>query len=131
MSEKNELLQNILDSLGDSEQELIEETATDAGGLTNTENKEAKKSIPKESPKVSEGKLGLSVLSKSKHEEDILNFNGVEANKPDGQGTENISPKSMPTEPGTVFEKKASDETISRFFISRINWRGWVCASVR
>ena len=116
MSDKTEILSSILDSLNDEESSLIEKTATDANVLSNTENPEARKKVPSESPKSSEGKLGLSVLSKNKHEDDIRRYDGVSANKPDHQGTEDISPKKPPVEPGVMFEKKASDETIAAIY---------------
>jgi hypothetical protein len=116
MSDKTELLQDILSSLDENENGMIEKLATDANALSNTENPEARKKVPTQVPTKSEGKLGLSVLSKNKHEEDVRKYDGVSANKPDGQGTENISPKTPPAEPGVMFEKRAADEAISAIY---------------
>jgi hypothetical protein len=116
MSDKNELLGAILGSLGEEETEMIEKTATDANTLSNTENPEARKKLPIDKPTKKEGKLGLSILSKNTHEDTIKRFDGVEANKPDGKGTEDISPKKPPVEPGVMFEKKASDEAIAEIY---------------
>ncbi len=116
MSEKTELLGEILDSLTSDEKIELEKTATDAGANKNTENSEAAKKIPSEVPHKSEKKLGLSVLGKNKHEDDIRTLADVEANKKDGQGTEDIKVKKQPVEPGLVFEKKASAEVIDSIF---------------
>ena len=116
MSDKTELLQSILSSLDETENDMIEKIATEANTITNTENPEARKSVPTQKPTKSEGKLGLSVLSKNKYEEDVRKYDGVEANKQDKNGTENISPKMPPAEPGVMFEKKASDEAIAAIY---------------
>lgn len=116
MGEKTNILNDILESLSDEETSMIEKVATDANALKNTENKEASKKVPTETPKKTEGKLGLSVLGKNKHEEDVLDFNHVAANGQDGQGTENISPKKPPVEPGVMFEKKASSEVLESLY---------------
>ena len=116
MSNNTDILSDILNSLGDEESEMIEKTATDANVLTNTENSEASKKIPSEKPHSSEKKLGLSILNKNKYQDDIRTLAGIEANKRDNAGTENISPKKMPVEPGLVFEKKASAEVIADIY---------------
>ena len=116
MSDKTALLKDILFSLDSEETEMIEKTATDANTLTNTENGEAAKKIKTEVPSSSEKKLGLGTLGNNKFEEDMKDFTGVAANKPDGQGTEDITVGKTPVEPGTVFEKKASAEIIEEIY---------------
>jgi len=116
MGEKTELLQDILGSLSTEENEMIEKTAEAKNGLKSTENKEAAKRIPTETPKKKEGKLGLSVLGKNKHEEDVLNFDHVSANGSDGKGTEDIKVKKPKVEPGLVFEKKASADVLGALY---------------
>ena len=116
MGARTEILNDILDSLSDEESTMIEKTATDAGSLKNTENKEAAKKLPTETPSKTEKKLGLGALGKNKHEEEVLNFDKVKANGQDGQGTENISPKLPPAEPGTTFEKRASADVLGALY---------------
>jgi len=116
MSDKNDLLRDILDSLSDEETEMIEKTATDAGSIKETENKEAREKVKGETPSKEEKKLGLSILGKNKYEEDVKDFKGVDANSSDGNGTENISVGNTPVEPGTMFEKKASADAISQIY---------------
>jgi len=116
MSEKTKILRDILGSLSDEENETISKFATDANALRSTENKEAVKKVPTESPKKSEGRLGLGVLNKNKHEEEVLDFDNVSPNSTDGQGTENINPSKPPVEPGVMFEKKASADVLNALY---------------
>ena len=116
MGEKTDLLKDIIGSLSDEETTMIEKTATDANALKNTENSEASKKIPTETPKKKEGKLGLSVLGKNKHEDAILDFNHVTANKQDKKGTEDIKVKLPRTEAGVTFEKRASEDVLAALY---------------
>lgn len=116
MSDKTSLLQDILFSLDDDDTQMIEKTATDANTLKNTENSEAVKKVSTEAPHKSEKKLGLSVLGKNKFQDDIRTLAGVEANKRDKQGTEDINVNKPSVEPGLVFEKKASEDVISTIY---------------
>ena len=116
MGEKTNILKDILGGLSDEETSTIEKVATDAGALKNTENKEASKKIPTETPKKTEGKLGLGALKKNTHEEEVLDFNHVTPNGQDKQGTENINPGKQPVEPGVVFEKKASADVLGALY---------------
>jgi hypothetical protein len=116
MSNKSEILSSILDSLSEDEVGTIEKTATDANALSNTENPEARKKVPSQSPTKKEGKLGLGVLKNNTYEEDVKDFNHVSPNGQDGQGTENISPKKTPVEPGVMFEKKASADVLNALY---------------
>jgi len=116
MGERTDILRDILGNLSEEETGTIEKVATDANALKSTENKEAVKKVPAETPKKSEGKLGLGILGKNKHEEDVLNFDKVTPNSPDGQGTENIKPKKPPVEPGVMFEKKASADVLDALY---------------
>ncbi len=116
MSNNTSLLKDILFSLDDEETSMIEKTATDANAVTKTENSEAAKKIPTETPHKSEKKLGLSVLGKNKFQDDIRTLAGVEANKRDKQGTEDVKVKMPPAEPGIVFEKRASADVIEQIY---------------
>ena len=116
MGERTDILKDILGGLSEEETSVIEKTATDAGALKNTENKEAVKKLPIETPSKTEKKLGLGALKQNTHEEEVLNFDGVAANGQDGLGTENISVKKQPVEPGTVFEKKASQDVLGALY---------------
>jgi len=116
MADKTDILKDILGGLSDGEASVIEKTATDAGALKTTENKEASKKIPSETPSKTEKKLGLGALKVNTHEEDVLNFDHVSANGQDKQGTENITPGKLPVEPGVVFEKKASADVLGALY---------------
>ncbi len=116
MGERTSMLKDILGNLSDDETSTIEKVATDANALKTTENKEASKKIPTQVPTKKEEKLGLGALKKNTHEEDVLNFNHVSPNGQDKEGTENISPKLPPAEPGTVFEKRASEEVLDALY---------------
>lgn len=116
MDQKTELLQDILSSLSPDETTTIEKTAEAKNGLKSTENKEAVKKIPTDTPTKSEGKLGLSGLKKNTHEEDVLNFDGVAANKSDKKGTEEIAVKLPKAEAGVTFEKRASEDVLGALY---------------
>lgn len=116
MGERTDILKDILGNLSDEEAGAIEKVATDANALKTTENKEAVKKVPTQVPHKSEGKLGLGILGKNKHEEEVLNFDKVTPNSSDGQGTENIKPKNPPVEPGVMFEKKASADVLNALY---------------
>lgn len=116
MGERTDILKDILSGLTDEDSSMIEKVAADANALKNTENKEASKKAPTETPSKTEKKLGLGALKQNTHEEEVLDFNDIEANKQDGQGTENISPKLPPAEPGTVFEKRASADVLEALY---------------
>ena len=116
MGERTDILKDILGGLTDEDNSVIEKVATDANALKNTENKEASKKIPTETPSKQEKKLGLGALKQNTHEEEVLDFNDTPSNKMDGQGTENISPKLPPAEPGTVFEKRASEDVLGALY---------------
>jgi len=116
MGERTDILKDILGGLSEEDNDVIEKVATDANALKSTENKEAVKKVPTQVPSKSEGKLGLGALKKNTHEEDVRDFNNVTPNGQDKQGTENISPKNPPVEPGVMFEKKASEEVLNALY---------------
>ncbi len=116
MGERTDILKDILGGLSEEDNSVIEKVATDANALKSTENKEAVKKVPTQVPTKKEGKLGLGVLGKNKHEEDVRNFDNVTPNGRDGKGTEDLKVKKPPVEPGLMFEKKASADVLGALY---------------
>ncbi len=116
MTNKTDILQDILFSINDDEQQELDKIATDANTVTTTENSEAVKTIKKETPHKAERTLGLASLKTDSFQDDIRTLANIQPNKKDGLGTENISIKKQPVEPGSVFEKKASERVIAEIY---------------
>ncbi len=111
MSNKTNMLNDILGNLEDSEQSVIEKVAVANTSITNTETPGTGKKAPVDAPTHKEKKLGLGGLS-GLQKELFHEVPTVGGSKSDGGTTGNDEKKPSKVEPGLTFEKKASSDIL-------------------
>jgi len=123
MENISQSLYDAIENLPDDELDMLDKVADGSKGVVfDTENPEARKTLPTERPHSASGRLGLSVLSENSFQEQVRTYAGVDANGLGAGGTENVFGRPKKVEPGVMFEKRAQEEVIQQLYdIAGIN----------